>query len=316
MDDADRVKTERDALVGYIPSDQDRQEFDALIDVVPEAYQGDYFRRLRGVLGNKSEVASQGGVRGILSELRRINSVMEAGKETVDFELAGKIGEVTYQGYSKHANPFEAPDKMIEKSPIDSDVPIARGGEPYIYEVKSYMKWPYGSEIANYNQALKYQNAIDQHVAAGASIQIQGRLDADFMRWAQGDSQVQAHIPDVEMLYSLQLPSGRLHTIVLKEGIPGEGLQYVNEPVSDRVDQEVAESLERARADGSIVDILTAEDYVQVPPELAPYIANPRTIPTPELFALYKQVWQTALYDRLLARTGVGEGTSNGRRAA
>ena len=60
------------------------------------------------------------------------------------------------------------------------------------------------------NQALKYQTAIERGVVSGATIEVRGRIDIDFLAWAMGTAiDDPGAVPDVEIVYTVDLPSGK-----------------------------------------------------------------------------------------------------------
>lgn len=147
--------------------------------------------------------------------------------------------------------------KKYTKSGIDNDVPVIPGR---VWELKRYPRLEFGSSDQAYNQVLKYQEAIRQGHFDAATIEVSGNVDPVFLRairTGQGPGGIKLEAPNVEVLYSFTLPTGREVVIPLKEGSPREGsdqqqksLRYP--PLSELNPQEraIVLGMERALADG------------------------------------------------------------------
>nr|HPO05708.1 hypothetical protein [Candidatus Gracilibacteria bacterium] len=168
---------------------------------------------------------------------------------------------------------------------IEIDVPIARkenNGEikPYIYETKSYSRRLFGREPSNYNQLLKYQAAIEQKIVDGASIEIEGRIDSNFRKWASGEfSGDLGPIPNIEIIFSLPLPSGQEYRCILKKSANGNGVSILNaEENYTAEDQTIIAGMQAAIDDKSSLQLLSelkAEDFDE---DLQKYLAIPELI--------------------------------------
>lgn len=108
----------------------------------------------------------------------------------------------------------DIPEHML----IQNDVPIMQvvnGVElPYIYETKYYPSAKYGSRGKDLNQLLKYQKALDAGLIAGSTLDIQGRISQQFIDWMSKNKEL---IPDIRIVYTMQLPSGLYYHAVLKD---------------------------------------------------------------------------------------------------
>lgn len=239
----ERIDMERDALVGFMPDRKAQTRFQELIELVPSEYQGPYYTRLKSYLSHPDASNGKGGLHGMLYELGLVRQVVEDRLEELDFAAAQNIGKVVFQGYSREGGRQEGPDKLYE-SDMEIDVPIIREGKPYAYEAKTYFRVPFGSSLSDRNQLLKYQAAIDAGQITGSTLRIKGMVAGGFLDWAAPETLDKQPIPDVEILYSLDLPSGAPYTIVLKPSCSKEGLRFKNPELTDTTDIKIAEGLD------------------------------------------------------------------------
>ncbi|MBX7143288.1 MAG: hypothetical protein K1X79_02445 [Oligoflexia bacterium] len=83
-------------------------------------------------------------------------------------------------------------------------------------------KVPFGALPHTKEEMLARQLDIEQGRLVRATVNVSGRIDPGFLAWAQGAGVLSAGpIPDVEILYTLRLPSGAPYTIALKESRRG-----------------------------------------------------------------------------------------------
>ena len=322
-------------LIGQIP-EESRQKFNDLLQNIPEKLQARYIQTLEGCLGNKDEVTIRTQIRGLVFELSRINSVIRQGLEQIDFDL--EIPQkVEFVGLAKNGEDIRREPTQKYKSPIQLDVPLVRNGKPYVYEAKSYTRMQFGSLPTQRNQLLKYQAAIEQGIVNGASVEIRGRIDPELLKWASGTNIAETgRIPDVEIIYTFELPSGSEHRFVLKRSRKNNGLNFQNEGRSttpeatlramkendpgrynemvrkfgndDEIlnklieDRQVINGLQRAVLDRSIAEILSSVDIKNPPQELQPYLSDPTTIKTSDLFDQYEALRKESIYKKLLAK--------------
>jgi len=280
--------------------------FGQALSAIPGRQQSDYLFRLEESLTKSTdEVATITGLRGIMFELNTLGKVTAAGLEELDFEAWRYIGKVDYRGYSKRADLSGRPDAELS-SRIDCDIPVVRGGKPFAYEVKSYPRMAYGRNRQNRNQVLKYQTAIDNEQIAGAAIQIKGRLDPDFIRMAMGSEESPSPIPDVEILYTLDLPSGAEFTVPLVPVDQGEELKIGN-PADHELtdmDRQVVEGLKLAQSNGTLVAIVSGQDLPKIngiPTYMTAFLRDPMTINSLDIFKKYEEIRRVAIYESLLA---------------
>ena len=324
-------------LLSRIPAEE-RGDLPALFEAVPESVQEKYAKTIEGALNNKDEVAVRTSIRGAAFELSRINTVMKQGLEQVDFDLQIP-DKIHFIGYTKKDDFNAEPTKEYD-STAELDVPIVRDGKPYIYETKSYPRMQFGSLPAQRNQLLKYQAAIDQGIVDGATVEMKGRIHPYILDWAAGRNIAEeGHAPDVEIIYSMDLPSGAEHRFVLKRSRKDNGLNFQNEgrsstpeatfkhikeeepdtyaelqekfgddeSILDKLveDRQVINGIQRAVLDRSIVSILSSVDIENPPEELIPYLDNPMNIKTADLFDMYEHLRQKSIFKKLLEKRTV-----------
>ncbi len=228
-------------------------------------------QRQETILASRDQASVITALRGATFELSRITMVMRQNLEQIDFDAQTEGISLDFRGYPKKGAKFsEPPTHEIKNSAIDFDVPIIRDGKPYIYETKCYPRKHYGQDIQNRNQALKYKAAIDRGLASGATIEVAGRINLDFLAWAMGTRiDEPGAIPEVEIVYNIPLPSGKEYRFVLKRGlqrndVPGGivtndiGLYFHNEGHYDEADQNVISGIEKSIADKSIIQIISS----------------------------------------------------------
>lgn len=312
---------------------EERGNLPSLFAAVPENIQEKYIKTIEGALNNKDEVAVRTAIRGAAFELSRINTVMRQGLEQVDFNLQIP-DKIRFVGYTKKDG-FDAEPTKEYNSTAELDVPIVRDGKPYIYETKSYPRMLFGSLPTQRNQLLKYQAAINQGIVDGATVEIKGRIHPYILDWAAGRNIAEeGHAPDVEIIYSMDLPSGAEYRFVLNRSRRNNGLNFQNEGRSSTAeatlkriketdpnhyvelqerfgnddsileklveDRQVINGIQRAVLDRSIVDILSSVDIENPPEELVPYLENPMSIKVAGLFDKYESLRQKSIFKKLL----------------
>jgi len=329
-----RKKTQE--LIERIPEESSRKKFTELLLGIPEKFRQKYVESLEGFLSNKNEVSSRTGVRGLVFELSRINTLTNQGLEVVDFDQE-MPPSVEYFGFEKNATDFtQEPTKKL-KSQIEFDVPVARDGKSYVYEAKSYHRMQYGSLATQRNQLLKYQTAIERGAVEGATVEIRGRIDPNFLKWATGTNIAEAgSIPDVEIIYTFELPSGAEYRFVLKRSRKHNGLKFQNEGRSNTPestlkllkekhpdqyaelmskfgteeeianklaeDRKIINGLQKSVLDRSIIGIITNVNVENPSAELQPYLEDPTTIESVSLFDEYETLRKETIYKKLLTK--------------
>ncbi|MFC1615564.1 hypothetical protein ACFL21_00335 [Patescibacteria group bacterium] len=274
-----------------------------------------YLDRLKGALGQKESAKQLTHFRGALFELSRRAIVLRQDMESVEGET--KPIYVEYFGYDETNPRFDkpptkrfTPNQKNKQGDIESDVQgIEREGKTYVYETKAYPRRQFGAEYGDgesvraRNQALKYQKAIDDGLIAGATIELQGRLDYEFLNWAIGTViEDRGAIPGVEIIYSFSLPSGQEYRFVLKSG-EGEGLKFENDDAEYTLDDKIIiRGLAQAVRDKSIRDIIqdvNIEPDIDHPLVSKEHIENPDTITDVEGFNAYEDLRRTSILERL-----------------
>ncbi|PKL37087.1 hypothetical protein CVV38_04355 [Candidatus Peregrinibacteria bacterium HGW-Peregrinibacteria-1] len=301
-----------------IPTDE-AEAFKAYWRRLPQRERLSYLNLLKSAFSkrDKDPVAVLTSFRGALFELSRREILERQGLEEIE-EFDDPI-VVEYLGYDKKADAGGTFDKPPykhlggdEKGDIQIDVGgISRGGKPYVYETKSATRKRYGGEhgrgesVSSRNQALKYQRAIEEGKVAGATIELTGRIDSDFLKWAMGsDVASKGAVPDVEIIYSLLLPSGKEYRFVLKGG--ANGLKFANESDDFTVeDRSVIAGLSEAVKDKSIIHLLQDGNIstdIEHPLVTAEHIADPSVIRDINIYNAYYEMRNRSIWEKLQNR--------------
>lgn len=285
----------------HIPGDE-KDDFKRHYKTLPESQRSPYLTRVNAALSGKKrgDVFSLCHFRGTLFELTRRALLIEQGREKLTEEVSPL--SVEYFGYdSKSDDPKldKPPTHRLGKHPkggIEIDVQgIVRDGRPYVYETKAYPRKKHGFDygenetVAARNQLLKYEQAAsDKDIngnpkepeISGATVEVRGRIDYDFLRWAIGEK-VEDHgaVPHVEIIYNVPLPSGNEYRFVLKRG-GKKGLQFKNDDTNyTREDRIVVAGIAQAVRDKSITRLIQA---VNIDPNDLPEGLTPEDIEHPE----------------------------------
>ena len=188
--------------------------------------------------------------------------------------------------------------ELKKKSPISLDVSIQRD-KPYVYDTKSYPRRIYGQSPNHINQLLKYQKAIETGLVEGATIEVDGRVDPGFLKWAAGNYvDGFGEIPDVEILYSLALPGGKEYRFVLKSA-RNSGLNFQNENHLSDDDKQIVKGVQKAILDGSILSIVSELDPANFSGIEPAHVQNPSQISDVNEFEHYETLRLQSVWDRL-----------------
>lgn len=228
-------------------------------NALPEKLKSRFEKRLKDIGTKPTETVRITAFRAINFEMSRIARVIQQGLEQTDTSAAMDNVVVDYDGYDSDAATFDLASKHSPKrgSKIDFDVPISRNGLPYAYEVKSYSRKKYGYDAAARNQLLKYQEAVRQGKVSGATVEVRGRIDAEFLNWVMGTAiNDRGFVPDVEVMYTVELPSGKEYRFVLKRKESGQGFQFQNEEEYTDDEQVLIRGLQHSLIDKNIRGLL------------------------------------------------------------
>lgn len=278
--------------------EKERQIFIDYFNKLPNEVRKKYHKRLVETLKNPDLVSTITSLRGATFEMSRWVVIKNQGLEELDPSHGGMTVKVDFEGYKKQPkgvkmNQELGPTHSYRGSPIEIDVPILRDGETYVYETKKYTRMAYGSEEGSKNQLLKYQAAVEQDKIAGATVEVSGRVDRDFLQWAMGERVGDfGAVPQVEMIYSYPLPSGKEYRFVLKRTQGKEGLHFKNEEKYDETDLKIVRAIQQSIADkriiGLICDVNISPD--EASDELKPHLDNPKGISDLKVFDEYDEL--------------------------
>lgn len=213
---------------------------------LPSALQGGYLRTLVPLLvslgeGRASPLQTMKAILALGWEMSCVRQALND-NETLS-PLAARIKKKTegFRCYKKDQSLSDLPQRQfMEKVIIQNDVPVLRSVSPtatlpYVVEAKSAYVTPFGQKFGlnkkNHlvaspdaaNQVLRYQHALDCGWVSGVTMEIMGRIHPQMLEWMlSGLDGKGTRIPGVEIIWSLPLPSGKMHRVVLKPGM-GEG---------------------------------------------------------------------------------------------
>ena len=269
---------------------EDRIErFERLLESVPEKRRTGYRRRVIGAVHHNSPVVGYSTILGVLFELENIDFILKQGLEFIDFSKE-TTDEVAFLGYPKKGRPSAAPAIPMSGF-IDFDIPINRNGKPYVLELKSYPRMQFGKSAEARNQLLKYQAAICQGIVAGATIEIKGRIHPSFLDWITS-----GYIPDVEVIYLIELPSGAWYRFVIKPTKNGNSLRFKDEVPQTPDDWAIIDGIECAIRNNSTIDTIRGIKVHNPPKHLTSYLDNPDTIQELSILKECLPVWQEAIW--------------------
>ncbi len=292
--------------IAKIPREKERRVFSALVDSLPtQALRDVYKKNLELLLLQPNDVKVTTGVQGLIFELMRIAIAKEQGLETVSWAASVDSGNETYPAMRterKKGGLATATNEIVDRpiGTIQLDVPIVRTGDDgidrvFVYETKSSPRMQYGSDAEQRNQLIKYQEAVRKNLVAGAVVEISGRIDPTFLKWALGTGiEGLGPIPNVEIVYTLPLPSGKEYRFPLKQA-PQDGgnLRFANDDVSySDADRRVIAGLQYAlkdRAKELVVRVLTETNIENPSAALAGQLGDPQQITDLAVFGEYEQ---------------------------
>jgi len=162
---------------------------------------------------------------------------------------------------------------------LENDVTLFRNGKPVLYDTKFSLLSFYGHSARKRSQLLKYQAAITHRLIDSAVIEIKGLVDASFCQWACGAWAGAGPLADVQLIYTLPLPSGKTFQHVLKPCRRQSKALYVTNDDHFYLDEDraVVDGFLRAahREDKSLFLSLISEPQIKDPSQdLARYLAS------------------------------------------
>lgn len=270
-------------------SDKEITKLEQLLECIPERRRDEYLKRISGSIQRSGPVNGFSRVQGVLFELLNMEEVMNQGLETIDFGVAD-LPEVEFLGYKKADNLSISPTIGLS-SKIDFDIPLKRGDKLYVLELKNYPRMQFGESAEARNQLLKYQAAICQGIVAGATIEIKGRIHPSFLDWITS-----GYIPDVEVVYLIELPSGAWYRFVIKPSKNGNRLKFTNQALYSEEDKEIIDGVERVINEKRAIEVVKGIEVKNVPEDLSSYIINPREIRDINILKRCLPIWQKAIW--------------------
>lgn len=233
----------------FIPQ-QEKDIFLFCLKYLPPEIREKYLISLKAAMHEHNPVDALCKFRGIIFELSRRGLIISQGQEEVGVSHPPLY--IEYVGYGSEGDLSQPPNKTVtpnmrnKRGDIESNIDfIWRDGKPYIYDTKRYPRRAWGKDYGKReaqkirDQILRYQTAVKKKLeggkekegpAAGATIELTGRMDYKFLKWLTGESVFdrEGPAPDVEIIYSLPLPSGREYRFALKQ-CRDQGLKFYND---------------------------------------------------------------------------------------
>jgi len=182
---------------------------------------------------------SVSGIRHPLETGEEVEMITQTGSVLLELESANAL-QAAANGFS-----IDLTKSTLGKGKgsIQNDIPVSHQDRLFIYEAKSFPLRHYGMAEKSLMQGKKYQLAIQDGEAIGAAIEIRGRIKPSLLE----SLFVKNEIPDVQVVFNMNLPSGKEYRISLKGGktnLPVDDAAML----SDARDLEVVKGVEQAIA--------------------------------------------------------------------
>jgi hypothetical protein len=286
----------------------EHQRFLDLLEQCPPAIRDRYRSEADEALRNPHEAPRITQLRGVIFRLIRTLDVARQGLETTDYSRA-QTDLVKHLGYARRETDFSHPPTEDCESEIKIDIPLVREGGIYAYLVKVSPRTPFGRDAGARNQMLRLQAAISQKIITGATVEIKGRIDHSFLAWAAGTSPIDpGAVPDVEIIYTFELPSGAEYRFPLKRSRGNHSVKFQSaETWYTPEDREIIQGLHLALQDINkpIIDIITGATVADPSEPLREILETkgPTGILTLELFHEYETKRLQTIWQMLLAQS-------------
>ncbi len=222
-----------------------------------------------------------------------------------DSEEAGKVADLLKFLSGKEPGSF---DQLLKRF---GEVPTILGPERWtvkqggfeVYGSVFGLRVPYGSYELHQKFLESRQQMVEKGEVAQVSVEISGRIDPAFLAWARGSgSRDLGPVPDVELIYALELPSGANYRFILKEA-----RGYTQKPENDRSsytpqDHEVLAGLgyylssPQVRMASELFTTFRDEDFE---PGILPLLEHPWTIDSLRSFMDLERGWVRSLHEQL-----------------
>ncbi len=202
---------------------EETQKVRAAFDALPSSFQPLYEAGLQNATAQTNGPDFIKHSLAVWFEMSRLNALSEQNVENISPEAktVANPEKIEFQTF--------VPPGQVRKNKrivIQNDIPVERDGKPFAYEAKYLPARPYGTtrvsskgkfQAQHHDQILKYQKATEIGLVAGAAVEIQGRIDPKFLKWLYGAAiNKPSPAPDVQIIYSLPLPSGEEYRATIK----------------------------------------------------------------------------------------------------
>ncbi|MFN7159991.1 MAG: hypothetical protein ACK4NC_00090 [Candidatus Gracilibacteria bacterium] len=199
--------------------------------------------------------------------------------------------------------------KAQRNSEVRFDVPMIREQPektmPYIYEIKTYGRNTLGHYPHHFNQLLKYNYAVEHDLVAGCTLEANGLIDMNFLKWATGSGIGDlGHLPHVEIIYNLKLPSGNDYRFILKKALKHrKGLRFHNDDMLyTEEDKKVIAGLQEAIYDSSILQVLFSFKDEYFSSDVKPFLNNSLGIIDNDLYNIYEKEKNKSIWEQLVKK--------------
>lgn len=235
-----------------------------LMSVVTDGTRKEFLQRLKHANDAEYAVDFERHALGVAFAMQRVIKMFEDGENNFISLSSERLRiapeNVYFTTYGDdNITPTQRPLKITDNFTLE------RNGGPFIYKAKYTPVRQFGAvedderePHYDYNQMLKYNEAIEQGLISGAAIEIRGLIDPDFLNWALGASVIErSDVPHVQLIYNMPLPSGAEYRFTLKKAQSYSAELDVTNDTSGytKADKAVVQGIENA---------LRSQDQVQL----------------------------------------------------
>jgi hypothetical protein len=283
-------------------------------EFVKKKFTQDYPGNSDQMLTHKDQKNKMQTMMGAIFEMERINEMRNNPNVAVDFSLTDTF-KVAYVGYDEKAKWNKVLKQMGSRfkvrpphreiiGPLELDVPIRLKGKeavPYVYEVKDYRMDTWGSPfLRTINQLLKYNSAVQNGQVSGATVEVKGRIAENLLHWIYSKND---HLPNVEIVYTMPLPSGKEYRFILKPSNGSSRLGLETDLIKDATDEDrrVMMGIRTTLRKGGrnlMADVLTKFEGDDLPEGDEDISTNPRHIDRFSNLVRYQYLFNSTIWNR------------------
>lgn len=236
---------------------------------VPDGTRREFLRRISRASKCDNAIEFERHSLGVAFTMQRLSLMMVRRKKIM--HLSSEPLRIEEQEPYMSYGDENTPPRQRNLTIVDNFT-LYRNDEPFIYKAKYTPVRQFGEidpkskdPYYDYDQLLKYNEAIERKLICGAAIEIRGLIDPDFMEWACGTSVFErSNIPHVQLIYNMPLPSGAEYRFTFKKSesfaeellIENDMSQFTPE------DLEIIQGIENALKSGNqfqLTEIMTGQ---------------------------------------------------------